>query len=263
MTEERPRLHPPPEPLAAPPGADVGATEEGFGPAGPSLPRGPAAASWSATDAVLGVVIGFFVLSIGGAIVIVIAGGTDSLGATLGAQGVLEATLIGVALAYAIARGPGLPPLAQLGLRRFAVQDVGLALGAFLAYLVLSAIYVTLVAQPEQEDLARDLGFDEGVAAAIAAGIAIVAVAPIAEEVFFRGFFFAGLGRGMPIWAAALLSGVLFGAIHLQAGNLAIVPQLSLLGVLLAWLYVRTGSLWPPILVHGLNNGLAFAVLVG
>jgi membrane protease YdiL (CAAX protease family) len=40
-----------------------------------------------------------------------------------------------------------------------------------------------------------------------------------------------------------------------------VVLQLAVFGVILAWLYERTGSLWPTIAVHALNNALAFAIL--
>jgi len=57
----------------------------------------------------------------------------------------------------------------------------------------------------------------------------------------------------------ALLSGLLFGAIHLQFFKLV---QLAILGVILALLFEKTRSLWPPIILHAVNNSLAFAYLL-
>lgn len=77
-------------------------------------------------------------------------------------------------------------------------------------------------------------------------------VAPVAEEVFFRGFLFAGLRQfGLPI-AYAVSAGV-FALIHFTP---AAFPALFGLGVVLAWLYNRTASVWPPILLHTFVNSL-------
>ncbi len=87
-------------------------------------------------------------------------------------------------------------------------------------------------------------------------------VAPVAEEVFFRGFLYAGLrGRWGLGWGLAV-SALIFGLAHLMPGVL--VP-IALLGVVLAWLYEVTGSLWPSILLHMAINGLALvaAYVVG
>ncbi len=78
--------------------------------------------------------------------------------------------------------------------------------------------------------------------------------APLVEEVVFRGFLFAGLLNVVSPVAAVLGSAALFGALHLQPFAF---PVLFLLGVLLATLYYRTGSLWPSILFHFFINASA------
>ena len=96
----------------------------------------------------------------------------------------------------------------------------------------------------------------------IAAGVLIVIAAPFAEEIFFRGFIFGGLRRRFSFLAAAVLSGLIFGLFHFTGlSSIGVVPQLALLGFALAWLYEKTGSIYPPIAVHALNNALAFAIL--
>ena len=90
----------------------------------------------------------------------------------------------------------------------------------------------------------------------------IVIVAPVSEEVFFRGFMFAGLRRSMPLWIAAVISAVVWGSLHLTGGNVGVAIQLAVFGVILAYLYERSGSLWAPIMAHGLNNAIAFLYLV-
>jgi membrane protease YdiL (CAAX protease family) len=80
-------------------------------------------------------------------------------------------------------------------------------------------------------------------------------IAPISEETFFRGFIFAGLRRDYPFGIAAGVSSLIFAVGHMVPG--AILP-LYVLGFLFAWLRERTGSIWPSIAMHMLNNALYF-----
>jgi CAAX protease family protein len=75
--------------------------------------------------------------------------------------------------------------------------------------------------------------------------------APIVEETVFRGLLYRWLRGVMPLGTAMLLSGALFAVAH--AVTLLFLPLLGI-GVLLAWIYERSGSLWPGVLVHALFN---------
>lgn len=87
--------------------------------------------------------------------------------------------------------------------------------------------------------------------------LALLALLPaVCEEILCRGYVLSGLRRGMRPALALLISAVLFGFLHLSP--LRFLPTL-LLGVLLAFVVLRTGSLWPAILLHALHNGLAIA----
>jgi membrane protease YdiL (CAAX protease family) len=83
--------------------------------------------------------------------------------------------------------------------------------------------------------------------------IVAVFVAPVSEELFFRGFVFMGLLRGMPLYLAVILSSLLFAIAH---GDAASFPVLFIIGLLLALLRWQTKSLWPSIILHFLNNSL-------
>jgi membrane protease YdiL (CAAX protease family) len=83
--------------------------------------------------------------------------------------------------------------------------------------------------------------------------VLLCVLVPIGEEVFFRGFIYGTLRRWGWVWAV-ILSSVLFAAVHLQVVHF--LPIL-LLGVVLAVLYQRTGSLVASIAVHGVNNLIA------
>ncbi|MEK7778088.1 MAG: CPBP family intramembrane glutamic endopeptidase [Chloroflexota bacterium] len=93
----------------------------------------------------------------------------------------------------------------------------------------------------------------------IAAFVLIVVVAPVAEESFFRGFLLPVLADRWGFWVGASFVSVLFAMAHLAPGVL--LPAF-VSGLLLAWLYRRTGSLWNCCLAHAAQNALAFAVAI-
>jgi uncharacterized protein len=105
------------------------------------------------------------------------------------------------------------------------------------------------------ELIARVLQVDVG----IVFNLVVLAVAPaICEELLFRGYVQRQAERGLGVKLGILFSGIVFGLYHLRPSQ--IIP-LTVLGIYLAWLVWRTGSLWPAIVVHFLNN--ATAVVVG
>jgi membrane protease YdiL (CAAX protease family) len=86
-----------------------------------------------------------------------------------------------------------------------------------------------------------------------------VVVAPIAEEVIFRGFLYPVVKRYSEPWFAAIFTGCLFGVIHF---NLMSFPLLALMGIVLVVLYEITGSLWVPIACHAAFNALQVGVMM-
>jgi membrane protease YdiL (CAAX protease family) len=88
--------------------------------------------------------------------------------------------------------------------------------------------------------------------------LASVVVAPISEEIFFRGFAFMGLLKGMSLIPAMLVSAAIFAIAHTDLGSL--IP-LFIIGVALAWARWRSDSLWPGVVIHTLNNLLALITL--
>jgi membrane protease YdiL (CAAX protease family) len=78
-----------------------------------------------------------------------------------------------------------------------------------------------------------------------------VVVAPLGEEVIFRAGLFRILLRFAPRWAALLISGSVFAASH--ANTMHLLP-LTILGIVFALAYERTGSLVVPVVAHGLFN---------
>ena len=106
-----------------------------------------------------------------------------------------------------------LAPAAALGLRRPLRSPYASMAIAYFGYIAV-AILIAALLQPEQEDVTRDLGFGEGSLGSTAAALLIVVAAPISEEMFFRGFMFAGLRRSVPFVVAALISSCVWGLFH-------------------------------------------------
>jgi membrane protease YdiL (CAAX protease family) len=150
----------------------------------------------------------------------------------------------------------GRPTARQFGFRPFAPSALGWALVAIVAYFVLSAIYIQL-AHPPSDDLPQQLGADKSTTLAILTGVFVIVVAPPVEEFFFRGFLYQALRTRLGVLGGALVSGLIFGAIHFKPEFL--VP-LAILGTALALLFQKTNSLWPCILLHAANNAIAFSV---
>lgn len=177
-------------------------------------------------------------------------------------QSIVEISAIVVAIWFARAGSAG-ATLRALGFRAFARSALKTAALVYLAYFMFAIAWGLIVA-PEQEEIARDLGGGEGVVATALAGAMIIVLAPLGEEIFVRGFMFGGMRASWGFWPAAIVSGAFFGLLHYTGpGSWGVVVQLGFLGGALAWLYDRTGSLWPAIIVHAVNNSLAFAIQLG
>ena len=193
-------------------------------------------------------------------VISVFAPGVDSLAARMVAQALFALTLIGIALALAT---PGQKPaaLGSLGLRPPTRSPLLLATLAYLAYVGFAIAYGTVV-QPQQEDVTRDLGYGHGGVGTIAAVLLVVTVAPVSEELFFRGFMFGGLRKRLSFLSAALIPAAVWGLLHYTGpDSVGVIPQLAFFGLVLAWVYEKSGSLWPAIGVHAANNAIAFALL--
>lgn len=184
--------------------------------------------------------------------------------AILATQTLFDGLLIAVAVAVASDWKFNLrQALGRLGLRGFRPSAFGWMFAMLGIYYAGAIAFSAIVIQPKQEDIGKQLGVcNPGIGIAIFAVLAIVVLAPVAEEIFFRGFFFAGLRQRWSLWPSALLSGAVFGLVHAPTGPTAAIP-LAGLGVGLAWLYNKTGSIYPSMLAHFLNNAIAISVVLG
>lgn len=89
--------------------------------------------------------------------------------------------------------------------------------------------------------------------------ITIVIAAPILEEILMRGIVLNGLLRNYSPWKAIIWSSVFFGVIHLNPWQFVTA---MIAGMVIGYLYWKTKSLWLCILIHAVNNGIAFYLTV-
>lgn len=232
----------------------------------PELPDG-AAPRWPAWYAGVGFLVALVATQIAVVILLVATGNTDSTDdTTFTAAATFLQGVIFVGTAILFASFAGKPHASQFGLRpaKFWPTVKWAAIG-LVSFYVLAALYGAIVQPDTEQTVAQDLGADQGTLGQIAAGFMIICIAPIAEEFFFRGFFYRALRSRYSILAAALIDGLLFGAIHWDfssASNLLIVPPLAALGFMFCLVYERTGTLYPVIALHALNNAIAFGVTI-
>ena len=223
----------------------------------PSPP--PAEPQWPVWAGFVALVAVFFVANIGFALVAGLSGADlDDTPAwlDLAAALILQGSLIAGALVAASLVKPVHPW--QFGLRptRF-WPAVGWSTLGIVTFYLLAAIWVAVIGEPEQST-AEDIGAEESNLALLGAGVMFILIAPVAEELFFRGFFYGSLRSRLNPVFAAIVCGVVFGGIHVTTGPEA-VPILIVLGIIFCLVRERTGSLYPCIALHALNNTLAYA----
>ena len=206
-------------------------------------------------------------LVVGVAVLLVLAAALVSLapGGTIPGSGLLfSAVLEGVLLLAVWRFGPWRygQSWRALGLSAPLSRGALLALLVLLASLAFASIYTaamnllglaSLTPPPIPNELTKT--YPER----IAAFVLIVVVAPVAEESFFRGFLLPVFAGRWGFWVGASFVSGLFAMAHMAPGLL--LPAF-VSGMLLAWLYRRTGSLWNCCLAHGAQNALAFAAAI-
>jgi membrane protease YdiL (CAAX protease family) len=171
-----------------------------------------------------------------------------------------------VAAIYLAAFNGGLR-YSDFGFRRAPlVRSIGIMGLAGLCYFIATAAYASLLQLHGKEQLPSGLGSPSETGAMIAVGLFVCVIAPICEEFFFRGFLFGALRAwwspkgAWGTWSAAVLVGLLFGAAHTGSAALKYLIPLAILGFVLCIVRWKTGSLYPGMAMHSINNTLAFGI---
>ncbi len=142
----------------------------------------------------------------------------------------------------------------RLERRSVLLVPVALAL-AWVAGVAYTSAYSRLFGPPPAPVILRD--FPRSATGVALFAITAIIVAPLFEETFFRGFLFQGFARSWGPVAGALASAGVFGLAHQQ---LSVFVPLFALGLLLAWVFYRSGSLWANIALHASFNGISVLV---
>jgi membrane protease YdiL (CAAX protease family) len=161
---------------------------------------------------------------------------------------------------------------AQLGGRTLQAWQLGLrptrrwyAVGAVLVtvvvFFIFTATWSAAVEVSTKEKLLETLGANESTLLLLASAALTCVMAPVCEEILFRGYFFAALSNWHGWLLAAVLTGLVFGGVHAGSAPLVDLVPLAFLGFALCVLYHRTGSLYPCIATHVINNSIAFGAL--
>ena len=142
----------------------------------------------------------------------------------------------------------GLPLLYGIG---FVVPALGL-------HLVSQQLIIALGGEPTSQEAVEMVARASAPPELALQALSVVVFAPVCEELLFRGVLYPSLRdlghRRMAIAASSLL----FAAIH---GSLALMLPLTVLAVVLVWLYEKTGSIIAPILMHAAFNAVNFAMI--
>jgi uncharacterized protein len=171
-----------------------------------------------------------------------------------------------VAAAIYLARLLGWIRPRDFGFRRASLTRVLWMLPLAMAvYFTATAAYASLLNLHGSEQLPTGLGRPSDTAAMVGVGVFVTVIAPICEEFFFRGFIFGQLRSWLRLrwwgpWVAAIITGLLFGAAHTGSAAAKYLVPLAFLGFLLCLLRWKTGSLYPGMAMHSINNSLAFGI---
>ena len=142
----------------------------------------------------------------------------------------------------------GLPLLYGIG---FVVPALGL-------HLVSQQLIIALGGEPTSQEAVEMVARASAPPELALQALSVMVFAPVCEELLFRGVLYPSLRdlghRRMAIAASSLL----FAAIH---GSLALMLPLTVLAVVLVWLYEKTGSIIAPILMHAAFNAVNFAMI--
>lgn len=157
---------------------------------------------------------------------------------------------------FAVRRRDG--SLRALGFVGFRPRVLGIGIALLLGYFVLNGLYARILDYFGLQIQADLTPLVQQLASPWPLFFAIVFVAPVVEEIFFRGFMFAGLRTRYDWPWAMVISAGLFAASHLSITFF--IPSFAL-GCIFAYLYQSSDSVWPGMIIHGAVNALAVVVM--
>lgn len=142
----------------------------------------------------------------------------------------------------------------------FSWTDLAIIVAFTVGVLIFSSSYEFIlkllnIPVPVQFEFSKDTLSGFGPVLIILAGAVL---APIAEEFFFRGYMLPLIATKNKV-LAIIVTSLIWAAIHF---NLIILPEIFLMGVVLAYVYLKRQNLFLTILIHGVNNFIAFMLIL-
>lgn len=187
----------------------------------------------------------------------------EGLGFYFMLNAVTEVLTLGILLLFLKTANVGLKDL--FGKVKVTVSTLFSVLTAFAGYFVTTAVTLTLLselipvfdADQNQDNPFKDATNNFEI---VLSFVALVIIAPLAEEIIFRGFLYRALkSKARPV-VAAIIASVIFGLAHLQ-WNVGV--DTFVLSLFLIWVYEKTGTLWSAFALHALKNLIAFVAIFG
>lgn len=222
----------------------------------------PAALALGLVVSTLGITIVDAVASAGGG-----SFANPGTAATIIGDVIFDLSFVGAAAWLSLTWGKA--KLADFGFRRIRpATGVAAVVIAAILYYGVTAIYSALAHLHGKDKLPSELDVTHNTAALVGVAVFVCVVAPICEEFLFRGFIFGAL-RNLPLrfgrfdaspWVAAVITGILFGAVHASSASAQYLIPLGFLGFVLCLVRWKTGSLYPCMALHSANNALALGV---
>ena len=152
----------------------------------------------------------------------------------------------------------------ECGLRGiFTWTDIGLGVGGFvvamIAILLVTAVVAIICPWIDMEQ-AQDVGFENlaGFKDMMLAFVTLVVVAPLCEEIIFRGWLYGKLRARTWAMPAIILTSIMFGIAH---GQWNVGITVGVMSVIMCLIREMTGTIWGGMIIHMLKNGLAYYLL--
>jgi membrane protease YdiL (CAAX protease family) len=192
----------------------------------------------------------------------------DSPGAQFAYIFIAEGLAVGLVLKLVRARGLSLKAIG-LGRKPRWNDAVKAIMGFLVFYALLIGVtaVVTLLIPSVSTNQSQDVGFNNlnGSASHLFAFMALVILPPLGEEPLMRGYLYSGLRSRWRFYPAMILTSLLFGLAHLSTGSGSTALWIAgidtfVLSIILVYLREKTGALYACMLVHCLNNLVAFGV---
>lgn len=237
-----------------------------------AVARPPFMVPWTLLDVAEAIAVLLFAMVLGGLITPAAAGraladnGSSMLRALLLALQYVVVAGGTIGVIYLRVRQRSSHPLRTLGLRaRRAWRLIGVGIAGYSVFLTVMVAVAIIIGAIFGGGIRLAQTAEEIVGSAQSPGeiavyfVLVCVLAPIAEEVIFRGYVYGGLRRFLPARHAIILGAALFAGVHLNSDAFLVI---ALIGALLCLLYERTRSLLPGMIAHGLHNCLVLAVML-